>query len=472
MRAAFPLDPPTRADAPPVRHAGGAVGAGPPLPAARARSLQLTHAAVLSAVAVMPAMGLVLLGEPALGARALLAAVAGLGVLVANRAPGAPLALVLATLPALMLLRNLVLYNGVTLLLFVALGWYALRDPAPRALLGHRRTLILLSTTVTYWLVSWILTTRYYDNLRLLELGLAALGIAALAARPELFREAGAGMIVTMLSIGGAMLSLGERLGYARVAGVTLGNPISFGLPVAFLLLLVHAGRGRALGLDRRPKLRLACSVVLALALVLSTSRGALLVAAVSLSILAIFDRSSRRSLALASIGGLAVAWLTLRGARGDVLRQWGDRTFSSERSLANRTSGRSDQWLLFPQVLADAPPWGFGPGRGAEIYARYSLLDPRVTLEPGKPMAWHSLYLHVGVEAGVLGLAALCALTGSLLKGGLRAARHARAPLALTGTIGFTVVGLSVSGIDGLSGLFLGLALLPPPAMRPRGGR
>ena len=74
-----------------------------------------------------------------------------------------------------------------------------------------------------------------------------------------------------------------------------------------------------------------------------------------------------------------------LQTSRGAVLTEWVDRTFSDERSIGNRTSGRSDQWMLFPQVMRDAPLWGFGPGSGARVYAHYSALDPRVKLEPGR---------------------------------------------------------------------------------------
>jgi len=45
----------------------------------------------------------------------------------------------------------------------------------------------------------------------------------------------------------------------------------------------------------------------------------------------------------------------------------------------------------------------GFGPGSGKAVSLRYTSL--------GKP--WHSLYLQVGVELGLIGLGALAWLAG-----------------------------------------------------------
>src|SRR5690606_3652812 len=86
-------------------------------------------------------------------------------------------------------------------------------------------------------------------------------------------------------------------------------------------------------------------------------------------------------------------------------------RTFSEDRSLRNRTSGRSDQWMLMPVALHDKPILGFGPGRGPDVYAKYSLLDPNVHFMRGKRFRWHSLYLQVAIETGVVGIVILTSL-------------------------------------------------------------
>ena len=116
---------------------------------------------------------------------------------------------------------------------------------------------------------------------------------------------------------------------------------------------------------------------------------------------------------------------------------------------------------------MSEMPVLGFGPGRGADVYAEYSLRDPRVRLAPGRPIQWHSLYQHVTVETGLIGLIAVAGLVLALLTSGLRYMLRHASPAPLACAIGFFCVGASVSTMDAASALFFGSALLPrvPPA-------
>jgi O-antigen ligase len=78
-----------------------------------------------------------------------------------------------------------------------------------------------------------------------------------------------------------------------------------------------------------------------------------------------------------------------------------------------------------------------------------------------GSQVAWHSLYLHIGVETGVIGFIALTLLLLPLLWRGFICWRSTGDSVPLIGLIGFMVIGLSVSGFDASSGVFLGLGLL-----------
>src|ERR1039457_2294265 len=68
------------------------------------------------------------------------------------------------------------------------------------------------------------------------------------------------------------------------------------------------------------------------------------------------------------------------------------------------------DQWESFPAVFFDSPIWGFGPGSGKAVSLHYT--------KEGK--TWHSLYLLVGVETGLIGLIGLMFLLGALTRRGI----------------------------------------------------
>jgi len=75
--------------------------------------------------------------------------------------------------------------------------------------------------------------------------------------------------------------------------------------------------------------------------------------------------------------------------------------------------------------------------------------------------VAWHSLYLQVGVETGIIGLIGLTFLLASLLFRGFTHWRIHDSSAPLIGIIGFMVIGLSVSALDAVSGMFLGVGFL-----------
>jgi O-antigen ligase len=197
------------------------------------------------------------------------------------------------------------------------------------------------------------------------------------------------------------------------------------------------------------------------LLLLLSTSRGSWLIAAAGVPLIFAYSRSSRRFAILALVFTVMAGAAVLQTKRGSELTIWFDRTFSERRSLGNRTSGRSDQWLLLPLVMKNAPPWGYGPGMGSRVYAQYSALDPRVKLHPGHRIQWHSLYLQIAVETGLIGIGVLLLSLGVL---GYRDVQYwlSTGDIApVLGVVGFFLIGLTVSGFDAASGLYLGFALL-----------
>ena len=254
----------------------------------------------------------------------------------------------------------------------------------------------------------------------------------------------------------------GDRLGYAEVDGVLLGNPISFGVPLLLLLLLALADGGKWLLLHGSPARRAVVTMLAGALLLLSNSRASWAAGAISLSVLMLLNRRQRRVVVVSLALLVLVAAAVVHTSRGATVIAWYGRTFNADRSLLQKTSGRSDQWLLMPRVMAMAPPWGYGPGAGPAVYARFSLLDPRVAFRPGQEMAWHSLYQQVAVETGLIGSVVLLLFIAYLLRLGYRWWFLTGEVMPLLGTLSFLVLVATVSGADPASGLFLGFGLVP----------
>jgi O-antigen ligase len=191
--------------------------------------------------------------------------------------------------------------------------------------------------------------------------------------------------------------------------------------------------------------------------LILSGSRGSWTIAVIGMCLILVFGKQNKRPLLLA-VGLAAFATLALlsteRGAQ--VLYQY-NRSLDGDRSLANRTSGRSIQWEALPRVFEQSPVWGWGPGSGRDVVEKYT----------GHDLEWHSLYLQVIGDTGLLGFFILIAFIGMFF---YRTTQHLRrygeiGPII--GLISFLALGLSVQAIDAFSGVLIGMVFLPSGPIR-----
>lgn len=416
------------------------------------------------ALSVLPAMGLVALGNPSAGAKWLFAVLLLLltwCLLTKNRLGF--VSLTVSTIPVLVLLRGFFFHNAVNALL--ALGIILWFFASPKEFSQSWRDIRLRCLLIfggLYWFLSYVMTGEYFSNLRVLELVLTAASIHLLAQHRGYLATALIGIAISVFAIGFAFLpSGGDRLGHDVIDGYTLGNPISFGIPLALVFLLSIADSGKWLLLQNHPHWRLALGMTSGALLLLSTSRGSLAIVLVNVIVL-LFIGKRQRWMLLVSLALLALITVALlQTERGPSIVQFYERTFSPDRTLNQKTSGRADQWSVFPRAFQDSPVWGFGPGSGESVYAEYSLLVDSNLNFAGMKMAWHSLYLHIGVEAGLIGILALTLLLGLLTFHGLSHWRSFGESIPLLGVIGFLIIGLSVSGTDSPSGIFLGLGLL-----------
>jgi O-antigen ligase len=195
--------------------------------------------------------------------------------------------------------------------------------------------------------------------------------------------------------------------------------------------------------------------------LLLSTSRGSWLVALVGIVVAVFFQSQQRRKIFVAMLLMGCVLVGVLQTESGEKISEYFEMATDSERTLSQKTTGRFEQWMLFPKVLEDSPIWGVGPGLQKKAYADYSWVDKEVEHKKGEERVFHSIYMQVGVETGMVGLIVLTGFFTKLIFTGLWYRHVTGSIVPLFGIVGFMTIGISVVGMDGISGLFLGLAFL-----------
>jgi O-antigen ligase len=217
------------------------------------------------------------------------------------------------------------------------------------------------------------------------------------------------------------------------------------------IVLLAISDRGRYMLLEDKLLGRLVVCLAAGEWLILSGSRGGWAVTITGIVLVVLFSKQSRKPLLMAIAGLCFVTLLVLATGRGAKVNKVVDRTMNSNRSLANRTSGRSSQWEALPSIFAVSPIWGWGPGSGKDVDFIYT----------GRHLEFHSLYLQVIVETGVLGFVPLMCILGSLFNRAVAHLRRFGEVTPLVGIVSFLLIGLSVTAFDVLSGTILGLALM-----------
>jgi O-antigen ligase len=365
--------------------------------------------------------------------------------------PRASLALLVAVMPGVLLLREVFYYAAPLALLAAAIAAVLTAEPRTLGRLRQNRALTaFVAVSFLYWWASMMLNQRYDANIRVLELALTCIAVYLLAHTRGYLYSALCGLVVATFAQAAGFLPYGTRLGEGMVGGMEMGNPISLGLASALIFLLTLTESGHWIFAAPSRYWRLICNCAAGACLVLSTSRGGWLVALVCWLLLFCLDRKSRRNTVPTLLFGVVAVLLLLQSGRSVTIRKYFDITTSSKSSVDKITTGRADQWQVFPRVLADSPI-GFGPGSGKAVSLRYTAF--------GKP--WHSLYLHIGAELGLIGLGLLGWLLGTLLWRSWQYWRFSGEVVPLVGVVAFMLVAVSVTGLDGISGIYLGLAFL-----------
>jgi O-antigen ligase len=405
------------------------------------------------ALCVLPLPPAFFLGQFTLGG---VAFISGLVVLstyhILRRRPLHFLCLLASSVPLLVFIRGIfIFFNSVVVLLGCGLACALLVQDGFVVFWKRKALLVTVGGSVVFWWVSYLLTGVYESNLRALEWSFCAAVVFMLSEHRSYLYTALIGWGISAATAGTMLLPYGDRLGFATIGGVSFGNPILLGLPAAFILLLSIAERGRWLGLETHPFWRLSVSTASGILLVFSTSRGSWIVAIAGLGLLLVFDSHARAPMLVSALALVLAAAALAGSSHLQSANHYLLKAISPETSMHSKTSGRIEQWQTFPTVFLDSPVWGFGPGSGRAVAYRYS----------GANLQWHSLYLLVGAEMGILGLSLLSILLSLLIRDGVRHFRRSHEIVPLLGTISFMLYGLSVSGFDSLGGMLLGLGFI-----------
>lgn len=406
------------------------------------------------ALCVCPSMLLTAVGQFVYGSYWLFGMLSvTLGFHLISRRPVAAGAVFTGAIPAVMLLRGLFLYNAPQFMLAACFGAALLTsDHEWRRL---RKNSALIGTMIfcfVYWLVSVLLTGDYSSSIRLIELALSAAVVFIVAGYRSYMASALIGLVLSAVAMAAGLLPHGTRLGIVTLAsGLSIGNPIAMGVSATIGYLFSIADRGRWMLLQGHFRWRLALNLCAAAALVLSTSRGSWLVTVIGLMVLLALNREGRPTLLASLFCGALMIGLILQTGRGATVAHYFDNAVAADKSIEKRTTGRADQWISFPKVFDESPLWGFGPGSGKAVSLRFT--------KEGK--VWHSLYLLIGAETGLIGLSLLFLLLGYLLKSAWVRWNLCGEIAPLLSLICYMVIGVSVSGVDAISGVFLGVALM-----------
>ncbi len=360
--------------------------------------------------------------------------------------------LIVSTIPMLMPLRKLFLFNVLLAISVVGLtGWLIVSPHVIARVKRNKLLCALIGLTLLYWWASFLWTGIYSSNLRILDLSLVACLICLLASDKPLLRVVMTGVAISVVLIAIALSPYSERLGIAVVGNLEIGNPIEMGEGAGLIFLLATAGNGAWLYTRKNKWIRASIWIASLVCLLLSTSRGGWLTVAGTLFVLCCSVRGERpKVLGAVAAMALVIAGLIASGHGSSVVKYF-DKVASPERTLSQKTTLRADQWVTVVRILNASPVLGAGVGEGFAANVTYG----------SQALIFHSLYLQIAAETGLLGLLILAVYLFRLIAATRKHLGITGEAAPLLGCVGFMIIGLSVACFDPLSGIYLGLALL-----------
>jgi O-antigen ligase len=328
--------------------------------------------------------------------------------------------------------------------------------------------------TVIYYLASILNTGSYVSNLRIFEMFFMASLMPLVLIDLTIFKRIIVGLSFTSIILIQVIVSLGaDRLMINKddFAGLEIGgsNPIGFGLPIAFCIFTIIAYGSK---IKFRFNIhRVVLLSLLSISLIISTSRGSILVVFVLLCVY-YFSKYD-------IVSFLKIIFVPLIFYFSIILFKNVDKNFSfaheflverssdKSKDFNSLSSGRSEQWDAVFSHLSNYPLdliFGFGPGTQIEAHQviSYSTQNKIQARLIGLKMAYHALFLQLIVEIGLIGVFLFYTIILLLILKSIDYFKSKSDIYPFLGILGFVIIGLSVSSFDPFSGLFLGLAFIP----------
>lgn len=191
-------------------------------------------------------------------------------------------------------------------------------------------------------------------------------------------------------------------------------NVLAFFLVVALAPAVALGTRGALV----RRVVMLGCAVAIVLGLIFTLSRSGLIGAAVSLALLLTWAPFRRYALAGLAILVVVVA-LNFDAIQANPQVNVVKQRFSTLTSAQiTRTNSRFEIWGKTPAMIADHPLLGVGAANYENASAGYGLLDVGAL----KYDHAHNVFLTIGAELGLLGLALFIAFCWNVARAGRRA--------------------------------------------------
>jgi O-antigen ligase len=365
---------------------------------------------------------------------------------------------VVGSIPMLMLLRPVFYQNSVAVILAATLGLWWLYEPGGlRSLFKDTLAMSLIVGSGVYWWCSVLYTGDYSVNLRVSDLVLTGCCVSLLTRYRSYLAAAFWGMSITTVFIVLALWKYGaERLGTAEIGLNSLGHPEQVGMAMALTILVSLVDRGRWLLLQKANASRYVVAGAALSILLLTTSRTSWSLACLGVLMMS-FSRKQRKTLVWGVLIMALAGMIVIMSSRGDDVAKYFNKVFSSDRTWSQRTTGRIDQYAAFPLLFWQSPIVGHGPGSSGTIYQRYDREN----------LVMHSLYLHMGVELGILGLTALLLMYGFLIRRAVLYRRLTAELLPLVCAVAMCVDGAAQNSFNCMMGVFLGLTMADKSAFQ-----
>ncbi|MDC0324458.1 O-antigen ligase family protein [Akkermansiaceae bacterium] len=369
-----------------------------------------------------------------------------------------------------MIFRQFVFFNILTMLLLVILSAEILLYSKRERYFRKTNHIYLVAVIIfsVYYLLTFYSTKSYAVNFRIFEFLLVALAIRVIIRRPRGLKIFAITFATIMTCY--CLTILPYALQYGRLGGVTsqeaigtssFGNPIQIGLSmniIWFLLPREDLKIGKRVLLSK--SLLMVIKMLAFLFLVMSVSRIGWLIFSVG-NLILVCKSQLKIGWVVVFTCILTAGLIVLSSTQYvDVVDAGINRTFGDERTLTQKTSGRSEQWGLAVDVFERNPEklWsGFGAGKGSMIFGKYA--NYFGIYQGNLDTHWHSLLLQVVVETGLIGgcIVVFWLLWIVIHSSNLILRGKSGASIFL---ISYVLIVFTTSGFDMLSGMFLGIGL------------